>query len=143
MKPIQIPVTLSPHFGGGKPKGYYLIAQRLFPDGAPILSKHQFVGFDGSLVVTVQHPGEWDTVLKMAIYVSKLEDEPTTWLSKAHLYPMPMGFRMYIPGTVLKPKSAEVQKIETIGVFCKWGLVYYVYVPKISGEILLGRKELE
>ncbi len=64
MEPIKIPVTLSPHYGDKGPKGFYILAQRLWPEGAPILNKVQWVGYFGTLIVTVQHPGEWNSLLK-------------------------------------------------------------------------------
>ena len=140
-EPIKIPVTLSPHYGDKGPKGFYILAQRLWPGGAPILNKQQWVGFFGSLIVTVQHPGKWDTLLKMGIYAGNLEDRNVQWLDKGSLYPMSMGFRMYIPGRLLKPKSRD--RIETIGIFRKCREIYYLEVPKLSAEVLLGRQVLE
>lgn len=141
MELIKIPVTLSPHYGDKGPKGFYILAQRLWPGGAPILNKMQWVGYFGTLIVTVQHPGEWNSLLKMSIYAGELDGRNVHWLDKGSLYPMSMGFRMYVPGRILKPKSKD--RIETIGIFRKCRDIYYLEVPKLSGDVLLKRKKLE
>jgi len=144
---VRIPVTLSPHIVNGQSRGFYLLAQKLFPNGAPTLSKQQFIGFNGQLIVTVEHDRTWDTLLKIALHASKLNDESVTWLTPTPIYPMPKGFRAYIPGTIIKPASAGVEKVEGIGVFRRavFGVskdVYYLEILKLSAEVLLGRKEL-
>ena len=141
MEEIRIPVTLTPHYQKGKPSGYYLLAQRLFPRGAPILVKQQFAGFSDGLIVTVNHPAHLDTVLKMAVTYPCLTNS-VTWLSKTAIIPMSMGFRMYIPGTILIPPQGERRNFETTGVFRRLGEMYWLHVPAVSGDILFGRKRL-
>lgn len=152
MNPIQIPVTLSPHGVDGKPRGFYLLAQRLFTKGSPILRKDQFIGFNGSLIVTVARHNAWDSLVKMGVYAHLLDSTRVFWYDKAALYPMTKGFRMYIPGTVLTPgmfqSPAVVSKIETTGIFRKHDFyggiepLFYLEIPLISGDVLLGRKQL-
>lgn len=138
MKDIRVPVSLSPHIIGGKPRGFYLLVQRLFPNGAPILRKQQWLGFNGRcLQVTVDYSPDCDSLLKMAIRYPAV-----TWLAPAKLWPMAMGFKSYIPGTILKPESAEVGKVETMGVFKQESDLFFLEIPLLDGEILLGRKEL-
>lgn len=148
MQPIKIPISLCPHIVEGKPRGYYLLAQWLFPKGAPRLVKQQFLGFNGQLLVTVEHDGTWDSLLKIALFVENLNGKRVTWLTKTPIYTMPLGFRAYIPGTILKPISADVAKITTTGVFKKesFGVskdLYYLEIPKITAGILFGREELK
>jgi hypothetical protein len=139
---IRIPITLSPHStNNGKPGGYYVLAQRLFPNGAPVLAKQQWVGFSDGLVITVQHPGDWNSLLKMAINRPMLNGHSVTWLSPVHLYPMTQGFRVYIPKAILEP-PAEAQKKKTTGLFCRSGNLYWLKIPAVSGDVLLERKEL-
>jgi len=144
---VRIPITLSPHIVNGKPRGFYLLAQRLFPNGAPTLTKRQYIGFNKRLLITVEHDRTWDTLLKVALHAGKLNDESVTWLTPTPIYPMPKGFRAYIPGTIIKPASAESQKVEGIGVFRRaiFGVsrdVYYLEILKLTAEVLLGRKDL-
>jgi len=146
---IRIPVTLSPHIVKGKPRGYYLLAQRLFPNGAPILRKDQFVGFSGGfMVITVARQNTWNTLMHMAIYASDVYGEIFAWLDSCKLYPMNKGFRAYIPGTILRPPSAGSKKVETFGLFQKTAFggdvadMWYVKVPDVSAEVLLGSKRL-
>ena len=143
MKPIPVPISLSPHIVDGKPRGYYIIAQRLFPKERPILFRQQFVGFTQNLVFTIAHPGKWDTLLKMAIYVPHLEPASVSWLSATKMYPAGTGVRIYLPGTILKPTTAGVKKVETMGSLCRVGDIYYLDIPKLNADILLGRKELQ
>lgn len=146
MEPIRIPVTLSPHIVKSVPRGYYVLAQRLFPNGAPILNKSQFVGYNGQLIISVDRENRWDSLLKMAIYANMVGGEPTTWLDTSNLWPMSMGFRTYIPGTVLKPTETS-KKVEMTGVFrCHdyYGgaaSLYYLQLP-IGPNILLRRETL-
>jgi len=144
---VRIPITLSSHIVNGKPRGFYLLAQRLFPNGAPSLTKQQYIGFNGRLFVTVEHDRTWDTLLKVALHAEKLNDKHISWLTPTPIYPMPKGFRAYIPGTIIKPASAESQKVEGIGVFRRaiFGVsrdAYYLEILKLTAEVLLGRKEL-
>jgi hypothetical protein len=153
MNPIRIPITLSQHIVGGKPRGFYLLAQRLFPNGAPILRKDQFVGFNGSLIVTVARHNAWDSLLKLGVYADIVEiNKHVIWFERAALYPMSKGFRMYIPGTVLTPtmfqQPVHESKIETTGIFHKHDFcggvepLFYLEIPLISADVLLGRKQL-
>lgn len=148
MNPIRIPVTMSPHIVDGNPRGYYLLAQRLFPNGAPILRKDQFVGFNGSLIVTVARHNTWDTLMDMNVYARDIGKNTAAWFGKTKLYPMNKGFRMYIPGTILKPPSAEAVCKQTTGIFSQFRFyggvddLYYLEIPSIGGDVLLGRKEL-
>jgi hypothetical protein len=143
MNLIRIPVTLSPHIVKGSPRGYYVLAQRLFPNGAPILAKAQWIGFNGALVITVEHPHEWDSLLKMAVKCPDFIEGRVSWLAPAKVWPMSKGFRTYIPGTILKPKPAEASKVESMGTFQQVGSIFYLSIPAIDGEVLLGRKEIE
>jgi len=146
INPIRIPVTLSPHIVKGKPRGYYVLAQRLFTNGSPHLVRRQFVGFTDCLIITTAHEYKWDSLLKMAIHVPFIDDKPVTWLSAVPIYPIPMGFRAYIPGTVIKPTSAGQEKTETIGIFQRFQAgkidLFYLEVPKLSAGVLLGEDDL-
>lgn len=146
MDAIQIPVTLSPHIVDNKPRGYYILGQRLFPRGAPELRKDQFVGFNGSLIISIARHNTWNSILAMGLYASRLHNRNITWLGEAMVYPMSKGFRIYVPGTTLKPSSAG-KKIETIGVFrmhefCGVEPLFYLEIPKINADILLGKEQL-
>jgi hypothetical protein len=115
------------------------LAQRLFPNGSPILAKAQWIGFNGQcLILTVDYPFENDTLLKMAIRCPF-----ATWLAPAKLWPMSKGFKSYIPGTILKPESAEAAKIETTGVFTRYSGLFFLKILILDGEVLLGRKGLQ
>jgi len=147
MKPIPVPISICPHIVDGNPRGYYIIAQRLFQE-QPILFRQQFVGFTKNLVFTLAHPGKWDTLLKMAIYVPNITNIndyvlPVSWLAPVKMYPTGTGVRFYLPGTILKPTSAECVKIDTVGSLHKANEIYYLNVPKLNADVLLGRKELE
>lgn len=149
MNPISVPVTFSPHIVNGKPRGYYLLVQSLFPNGAPILRRDQFVGFmGGHLIVTVSRHHTWNTLFRMAIH-PQWDEHSVTWLDSCKLYRMSKGFRMYIPGTVLCPTSAESKKVETMGIFKKWtyggGIepMFFVELPVVSAEVLLGKERFE
>jgi len=145
MEAIKIPASICPHFTKGKGRGHYIVGKRLFAKGAPILNKQQFVGFNGFLFVTVDHPGEYDTVFKMSQYVTHLNGRAVTWLGSAHLYPYQKGFRLYVPEHVLKAEKPNT--IEGIGVFRKHKApgfeIYYLEILKFTAEVLLGRKELK
>ena len=144
MTDIRINVTLYPHVQRGKASGYYVLAERLFPRGAPILVKQQFVGYGGSggLILTVAHPPQSDTVIKMAVVHPLIGGEPVTWLSTAPLYQLGSGFRMYIAGKVMRPRSAEVGKFLTTGMFRGAGELYWLEIPAVTGDVILGRKEM-
>lgn len=103
--------------------------------------KQQFVGFTDCMIVTAAHPPSAGTPLAMAVTYPVL-DKPVTWLAVTALYPMNLGFRMYIPGTILIPDSAEAPKIMTTGIVHKFGEVFYVEIPRVTGDILLRRKRL-
>lgn len=136
MKPIRVPVTLSPHVVKGVPRGYYVLAQRLFPKGAPIIAKQQWIGFDGeNLIVTAQHKPQCKSLLEMAVHHAG-----RTWLAPAKIWPMPQGFRSYIPASILKAKAGP--RIVTYGIFNVTDRVAWLDIPKLNGEVLLGRKEL-
>jgi len=143
MNPIKVPVTFSPHIVGGKPRGYYALAQWLFPNGAPILQRRQFAGYNGQLLITVEKPMECKTLLHMALKVSTLQNTPIMWLGACKVYHMSRGFRAYIPGSILCPPSAESEKIETHGFFRRHGDLFYMEFPKVSAEVLLGKERFE
>lgn len=151
MNPIKIPVTISPHIVNGKPRGYYIIAERLFTKGNPHLIRTQFVGHtqDG-LIISVGRHIKWDTLYKLGIQVPHLEameQKRVIWLSPTKIYPFNMGFRAYIPGTVLKPESAEAKKIQTMGFFKRFQIgttdLLYLEVPLITPDIMLGKTKLD
>lgn len=145
MDAINIPVSICPHFSGGKPRGHYILAKRLFQEGAPILVKQQFVGFNGFFFVTVVRPPLWNSTFKIANYIKRLDGREVIWLGGCHLTSLAGGFKIYITEDILKAK--EPGRIEGTGIFRKYKApgfeVYYLEIPKITGEILLGRKELE
>ena len=141
-KSISVNVTISPHSVEGKPRGYYVIVRDLFPNGSPILVRQQWIGFSEGLVITVEHNHQWDSLLKMAINCPALGERAVTWLAPAKMWATSKGFRTYVPGTILKPKS-DSKCHYSIGYFkSARGDLYYIYLPEITGEILLGRKEL-
>jgi len=146
MRPIPVPVTLSPHIVDGKPRGFYVIVQSLFPKEQPIIFRQQFVGFTQNIVFTIAHPGKLDTLLKMALYSPTLGSKPVTWLSQIKQYPAGRGLRIYLPGSILKPASAGCKKVDMLGVVLKsagdQGGILYLDIPKLNSDILLGRKEL-
>jgi hypothetical protein len=122
------------------------LARQLFPNGAPILAKQQFVGFANGLVITAEHNGQWDSLLKMAIHCPQLRGEAVTWLSPASLYPMCNGFKSYVSGKIFRPASAEAKKVECRGFFRDWSiggnLIYWLRVPAISGDVLLRKEKI-
>lgn len=146
---VKIQTTLSPHIVDGKPRGYYLIAQRLFTHGLPILRRDQFVGFSRGLVVTIERHRTWQSLLDIGLRAQSLGGQSVSWLGKIKMYQMSAGFRMYIPGTILKPTSADSKKIETWGIFDKeiYGAgispLYYLKVPIVTAEVLLGKERLD
>lgn len=145
MVAVKIPISICPHFSGGKPRGHYILAKRLFTKSQPILAKQQFVGFNGFLFITVVHPSQWDTTFKMACAITEMDQQPIKWLGTTHLYPLSGGFKAYLPEDILKAK--EPGRIEDVGIFRKYEApgfnIYYLEIPKLNAEVLLGRKELK
>lgn len=145
---IKIPVTMTPHVQGGKPTGYYLLAQRLFVRKVELL-RTQFVGYSDGLILTVggiEHR-QWTTLLSMAVMLPLLDGKPISWLSPVAQYKSAGGFRTYLPGSViLQPTSAEEPPTHLYGEFssCAVGesTLYYLRVPLLNGDVLLGRKKL-
>jgi hypothetical protein len=149
MTPIKIPISICPHTSAGKLRGWYVLAKRLFKEDDPILFKRQFLGFNGSLLITVVRPNE-DTIFSMFEQITKyseLEDKEVKWFGQCSLFPLKGGFKVYIPEGHLRMEKPK--RIETIGVFRKheplrFGKpVYYLEIPAITAEVLLGRKELK
>lgn len=145
MEPIHIPISICRHFSGGKPRGHYILAKRLFREGSPILVKQQFVGYNGFLFVTVVHPALWNTSFKMATHIKELDGRKVLWLGGAHLTTMTGGFKIYLREDIMKAK--EPGRIEGTGIFRKHEALgfecFYLEIPKITADVLLGRKELE
>jgi len=145
---IKIPITMTPHVQKGKPTGYYLIAQRLFVKPVELV-RAQFVGYSDGLALTVGgiERFQWDTVLKMAVKLPLLDGKPVNWLSSIALYPSAGGFRAYIPGPVFRPESVEEPPTHLIGEFSSCPVadatLYYLRVPMLSGDVLLGKKRLQ
>lgn len=154
MNPIKIPVTISPHIVNGKPRGYYIIAERLFTKSNPHLIRKQFLGIARGLIISVGRDIHWDSLLKMSIHIPEViytiggcGINKILWLSPTKIYPFNMGFRAYIPGTVLKPESAEAKKIQTMGFFKRFQIgttdLLYLEVPLITPDIMLGKTKLD
>lgn len=145
MDSIKIPVSICPHFSGGKPRGHYILAKRLFTKSQPIIAKQQYVGFNGFLFVTVVHPNQWDTTFKMVCAVLEMDQQPVKWLGSVHLYPLKGGFKAYLPESILQAR--EPGRIEDVGVFRKYVApgfeIFYLEIPKLTAEVLLGRMELK
>ena len=145
MEAVTIPISICPHFSQGKPRGHYLLAKRLFLHEQPILSRQQYVGFNGFLFVTVVHPSEWTTTFRTAIRISQLDDRKVIWLGSANLYPLKGGFKVYLPETILKAKKPG--RIEGVGIFRKYKApgfeCFYLEIPKLTAEVLLGQEELK
>ena len=144
MEAVKIPISICPHFSQGKPRGHYILAKRLFTKSQPILAKQQYVGFNGFLFVTVVHPAKWDTTFKMACAVLEIDQQPIKWLGTTHLTSLSGGFKAYLPEHILKAK--EPGRIEGVGVFRKYEApgfeIFYLEIPKLNAEVLLGRKDL-
>jgi len=91
------------------------------------------------------HPSEWDSLVKVAVYAPVLGGKPVSWFSTVQQYLQGTGVRFYLPGSVLRPASAG--SIEMMGDLCKAsygsGDVYYISIPRIDGDIILGRRELK
>ena len=145
MEAVTIPISICPHFSQGKARGHYILAKRLFLKDQPILERQQYVGFNGFLFVTVVHPGSWDTAFKTAISIPRLDGRNIQWLGAVPLYGLKGGFKVYLPESILKAK--EPGRIEGVGIFRKYQApgfsCYYLEIPKLSAEVLLGRKELK
>lgn len=146
MEPIRVPVTLSPHVVNGKPRGYYLLVRKLFLHDTPKIRKQQFIAVGNCLRYTFGTPPQWDTLVKMGVYCQTLDENPVSWISEAKVWPLKGGFKGYIPGTILKP-SAESIKWSGMGVVKAQAYggvspVYYVELPGISAEVLLGREKI-
>ena len=145
MEAVTIPISICPHFSQGKPRGHYLLAKRLFLNDQPILVRQQYVGFNGFLFVTVVHPNWWDTTFKTACMIKEMDQQPIIWLGSVPLYGMRKGFKVYLPETILKAK--EPGRIEGVGIFRKYKApgfeCYYLEIPKLTAEVLLGKEELK
>ena len=145
MEPVKIPISICPHFSQGKPRGHYVLAKRLFMKQQPILVKQQFIGFNGFLFITVVCPSKWNTIFKMACAVLEMDQQPVKWLGSVHLYPLKGGFKAYLPESILQAR--EPGRIEDVGVFRKYEApgfeIFYLEIPKLTAEVLLGRKELK
>ena len=154
MKPIKIPISICPHTSAGKLRGWYALAKRLFVEDDPILVKRQFMGFNwfekqaGCLLLTVVRPRE-DSKFSMFEQITKysqLEDKNITWFGQCSLFPLKGGFKVYIPEGHLKVENPK--RVETVGVFRRHDTfnhksVFYLEIPVITAEVLLGRKELK
>jgi hypothetical protein len=145
MEAVTIPVSICPHFSQGKPRGHYLLAKRLFLKDQPILSKRQYVGFNGFLFVTVVHPPYWDTTFKTALIVREMDGRSIQWLGAVPLYGLKGGFKVYLPETILK--AVKPGRIEGVGIFRKYQApgysCYYLEIPKLTANVLLGKEELK
>lgn len=145
MEPIKIPISICPHFSQGKPRGHYILAKRLFREEAPILAKQQFVGFNGFLFITVVHPALWNTTFKIMNHIKELDGQKIIWLGGVHLTTMAGGFKVYLREDILKANKPG--RIECTGIFRKHESpgfeCYYLEIPKLTPDILLGRKELK
>ena len=145
MEPVTIPISICPHFSQGKARGHYLLAKRLFLQDQPILVRHQYVGFNGFLFVTVVHPNQWNTIFKIASQIPQIDDRKIIWLGTVPIYGLKGGFKAYLPETILKAKNPG--RIEGVGIFRKYEApgftCYYLEIPKLTAEVLSGRKELK
>ena len=145
MEAVKIPISICPHFSGGKPRGHYLLAKRLFLNDQPILVKRQFVGFNGFLFVTVVHPNQWNTTFKIANRISQMDERSITWLGAVPLYQLKGGFKVYLPEHILK--ATKPGRVEGVGIFRKYTApgfsVYYLEILKLSAGVLLGKVELK
>ena len=145
MNAVTIPVSICPHFSQNKPRGHYILGKRLFLNDQPILVRQQYVGFNGFLFVTVVHPNWWDTTFKTACMIKEMDGQPIIWLGTVPLYGLRGGFKVYLPETILKAKKPG--RIEGVGIFRKYQApgfsCYYLEVPKLTAEVLLGKEELK
>lgn len=144
MEAVTIPISICPHFSQGKPRGHYILAKRLFTEEQPILTRQQYVGYNGFLFVTVVHPNHWNTTFKMAINCSQMDGRSITWLGTARQYPLRKGFKVYLTEDILKAEKPG--RIEGVGIFRKYTApgfgVYYLEIPKLTAGVLLGKEEL-
>ena len=99
------------------------------------------MGFNGFLFVTVVHPYQLDTTFKIANKFREMDGRQIVWLGTSRLYSLPGGFKTYLAEDILQAK--EPGRIEGVGIFRKFQNIYYLEVPKLSAEVLLGRKELK
>lgn len=146
MEAVTIPISICPHFSQGKPRGHYILAKRLFlGEDQPILARRQYVGFNGFLFITVVHPNWWNTVFKTAIQITEMDGRKIIWLGTVPLYGLKGGFKVYLPETILKAEKPG--RIEGVGVFRKYKALgfecYYLEIPKLTAEVLLGREKLK
>lgn len=145
MEPVKIPISLCPHFSQGKPRGYYILAKRLFTEEQPILARRQYVGYNGFLFVTVVHPNQWNTTFKMVMNCSQMDSRSITWLGSVPIYLLRGGFKAYLPEHILKAKKPG--RIEGVGIFRKYTApgfsCYYLEIPKLTAEVLLGKEKLK
>ena len=145
MEPVTIPISICPHFSQGKPRGHYILAKRLFLNDQPILVRQQYVGFNGFLFVTVVHPNQWDTIFKIASRITQMDGQSITWLGSVRQYSLHKGFKVYLPEYILKAKTPG--RIEGVGIFRKYQApgfsCYYLEIPKLNVDVLLGRKEIK
>jgi len=144
LNPVKIPLSICPHTSAGRVQGWYVLAKRLFAEDDPVLFKHQFLGFNGNLIISVQQ-AEIRSLFQMATKYPKLEDRDITWLGKVSLFRLKGGFKVYLPWEYLEVENPK--RIETVGIFrCHIAfdrkLFYYLEIPAITAEVLLGRKEL-
>lgn len=145
MEAIKIPISICPHFSQGKARGHYILAKRLFKEDQPILVRQQYVGFNGFLFITVVHPAQWNTSFKIASHISVMDNRSIIWLGAAPLYSLPGGFKVYLAEHILKAKKPG--RVEGIGIFRKYSApgfdCFYLEIPLLSAEVLLGKKELK
>lgn len=145
MEPIKIPISICSHFSQGKPRGHYILAKRLFLLEQPILIKRQYVGFNGFLFITVVHPNQWDSIFKIACMIKEMDKQPIIWLGSVPIYGLKGGFKAYLPETILK--ATKPGRIEGVGIFRKYQApgfnVYYLEIPKLIAEVLLGKEKLK
>ena len=145
MEPVTIPISLCPHFSQNKPRGFYILAKRLFRNEPPMLIRQQFVGYNGFLFVTVVRPSECNTVFKIANRIKMMDDRSIIWLGSAHQYLLGGGLKIYLAEHILKAKKPG--RIEGVGIFRKYKALgfecYYLEIPKLTTEILLGREMLK
>ena len=122
-----------------------MLAKRLFTQDQPILVRRQYAGYNGFLFVTVVHPPDWTTTFRTAIRISEMDGRSITWLGSVPLYGLKGGFKVYLPETILKAKKPG--RVEGVGIFRKYTApgfsCYYLEIPKLTAEVLLGKAELK
>lgn len=146
MEAVTIPIAICPHFSQGKPCGHYVLAKRLFVGkDQPMLTRRQYIGFNGFLFITVVHPQNWTTTFRTAIKISEMDGRKIIWLGATNLYPLKGGFKVYLPETILKAEKPG--RIEGVGIFRKYEALgfscYYLEIPKLTANVLLGKEELK